>query len=452
MYFTEGLVYFTTYQGSILGPIARVLGKILEGIYFVLSKVGIENTGLCIILFTFLINAVMIPLQIKQQKFTKMSSVMNPEITAIQNKYKGKTDQESQRLMNYEMQAVYQKYGVSPASGCLPMLITFPIIFALYRVIYNIPAYVPQIYDIYEGLANNIIDAGATVESLKEYITVNTYVVTNAVKGAANDPTNVNYFIDILSQFTPTTFKKLAEDYPRLASQIDIVSSDVKHINSFLGLNIADTPRLKSVSVLIPLVSLITQFISQKLTTVNTNNDKSSGGAGAAETTQATMKAMTNVMPFVSAAMCFMFPIGVGIYWIAGNIFRIIQSLAINLYFDKHDYDKEMSNNIEKSKKRMAMMGLDEKKINEITSSKNTSNKNASNNKNVNTEDKKEKKSISSYSSSVNNSGNKKKKANNVSTEESVDKADSSSESSKDSSASKGSIASYANYMSKDKK
>ena len=183
------LVMLSAYQGSILGPIAKLLGKILEGLYFVLSKVGIENTAVCIILFTFIINALMIPLQFKQQKFSRMSSIMNPEIQKIQEKYKNKKDEESQKLMNYEMQALYSKYGVSPASGCLPLLISLPIMFALYRVIYNIPAYVPQIYDIYAQLGKNIMEAGASVEDLKEYISSNTYVVTNAIKGAAKNNT-----------------------------------------------------------------------------------------------------------------------------------------------------------------------------------------------------------------------------------------------------------------------
>ena len=78
----------TTYQGAFLGPIAKVLGLILEGIYSVLSSIGIENTGICLILFTFIVNALMIPLQIKQQKFAKMSAIMNPEIQEIQKKYK----------------------------------------------------------------------------------------------------------------------------------------------------------------------------------------------------------------------------------------------------------------------------------------------------------------------------------------------------------------------------
>jgi YidC/Oxa1 family membrane protein insertase len=71
------------------------------------------------------------------------------------------------------------------------------------------------------------------------------------------------------------------------------------------------------------------------------------------------MKMMNNVMPFVSGLMCFMFPIGVGIYWVAGNVFRICQSFGINLYFNKMDMNEEIQKNIEKSKKRYEKMGID---------------------------------------------------------------------------------------------
>ena len=83
-------VILTTYQGAILGPIARVLGYILQALYALLANFGIENTGICMILFTFLVNGLMMPMQIKQQKFSKMSMIMNPEIQAIQKKYKDK--------------------------------------------------------------------------------------------------------------------------------------------------------------------------------------------------------------------------------------------------------------------------------------------------------------------------------------------------------------------------
>ena len=392
-------VFLTTYQGAILGPIARLLGYILQGIYSVLSTVGIENTGICMILFTFIVNALMIPMQIKQQKFAKMSSVMNPELMAIQAKYKNKKDQESQQKMSLETQAVYQKYGVSPVSGCLPMLITLPILFALYRVIYNIPAYVPQVYAIYDNLAKVLQDAGVTVSQLadKSYISNPTYVVTQAVKAAKSDAGNINYYIDVLSQFNSAGWDVLIKNHPDLTSVITKTAEQARKINYFLGMNIADTPKIKSLSVIIPVLSIITQYISTKLSMAGTqqqtvNSDNPMGQS---------MQTMNTIMPFMTGFMCLMFPIGVGIYSIAGNVFRIFQQLCINLYFTKINMDDMIKENVEKAKKKYEKMGMDpsvlEKAAKTRTSNINTAakNNNAASQKSAASSDNKRKSSIS---------------------------------------------------------
>ena len=139
-------IILTQYSGSILGPIARFLGWIMNWIYLFLSNVfGIENIGLTIIGLTILIYMCMLPMTIKQQKFSKLQQKMQPEIKAIQEKYKGRRDQESQMAMNEETQALYAKYGISPTGTCLPLLLQMPVFFALYRVIYNVPAYVSSV-------------------------------------------------------------------------------------------------------------------------------------------------------------------------------------------------------------------------------------------------------------------------------------------------------------------
>lgn len=137
--------------GGILGPIANILGKILEWLYAFFSMIGIENVGLCIIVFTVVFKIVMLPLSIKQQKFSKMSTLMNPELQAVQKKYKDKRDQESVMKMQEETKSIYNKYGVSPSGSCLQMIIQMPILFAFYRVIVDIPEYVPQIKAIVES-------------------------------------------------------------------------------------------------------------------------------------------------------------------------------------------------------------------------------------------------------------------------------------------------------------
>ena len=93
----------------------------------------------------------MYPLNSKQQKSSRLMNKINPEIKAIQKKYKNKKDQASQMKMNQETQDIYAKYGISPFGGCLPLLITMPILFALYNVIRNIPYYVNGIGSMKEN-------------------------------------------------------------------------------------------------------------------------------------------------------------------------------------------------------------------------------------------------------------------------------------------------------------
>ena len=129
----------------IIGWIATLLGYVMEFIFYCLNFIGIQNIGLCIIIFTIIVRLLMLPLTIKQQKFAKISQVMQPEINKIQRKYRNKTDQASMMKQQEEIQQVYDKYGTSMSAGCLPLLIQMPLLFALYPVIYNIQKYVPEI-------------------------------------------------------------------------------------------------------------------------------------------------------------------------------------------------------------------------------------------------------------------------------------------------------------------
>ena len=112
-------------------------------------------------MFTFIVKLLMVPLTVRQQKFTKLSSLMNPEIQAIQKKYKGKKDQETMMKMQEETKAVYEKYGTSPTGGCLQLVIQMPIIFALYRVISNIPAYVNEVKKVYVNIYEVLVNSNS---------------------------------------------------------------------------------------------------------------------------------------------------------------------------------------------------------------------------------------------------------------------------------------------------
>ena len=120
-----------TKTGGVFGPIAEVLGWIMEALFAFTEIFGIVNIGLCIILFTLVTKLILFPLTLKQQKSSKIRAVMQPEIQAIQKKYKDKKDNESMMKMNVETREVYEKYGTSMTGGCLPLLIQLPIMLAL---------------------------------------------------------------------------------------------------------------------------------------------------------------------------------------------------------------------------------------------------------------------------------------------------------------------------------
>ena len=147
---------FLTQGGGFLGIFEKPIGWIINWIYEFLSSFGIESVALSIIFLTLIVKTLMLPLTIRQQKFTKLSSVMNPEIMEVQSKYKDKKDEVSMQKQQNELQAVYDKYGTNPSSGCLPMLITLPIMMGLYRVIYKIPAYIQPIKDLYLNIATSL--------------------------------------------------------------------------------------------------------------------------------------------------------------------------------------------------------------------------------------------------------------------------------------------------------
>ena len=161
----------TAYNGAILGPIAKVLGWVMNGIYALMSMIGIENVGLSIIIFTIVIYAILFPLTYKQQKFSKLSQKMQPELQAIQKKYNGKKDQASMMAMQEETQAVYEKYGVSMMGSCVQMLIQMPLLFALYRVFLNVPAYVSGVKNNFSTLVDGIMATSGYQDKMTQLVT-----------------------------------------------------------------------------------------------------------------------------------------------------------------------------------------------------------------------------------------------------------------------------------------
>ena len=346
-----------TKAGSILGPIATVLGYVMDILCRFTSSFGVFNVGLCIILFTIVMKTLMIPLTIKQQKTTKLMSVMNPEIQAIQKKYKGKSDQESMQRQNVEIQAVYEKYGTSMTGGCLPLLIQMPILLALYRVIYNIPAYVPSVRVYFDNVVTPLMGQADYAQKLQEITNIAT-----ACGGKLDkfDFTNANRLVDMLYKFSTSQWGELQALFPAISDVIGQNAAVVERMNTFLGLNMAEAPGwVPSFAWIIPVLAAVSQWFSTKLMSGN----QPSTSADAENPMAQSMKTMTTTMPLFSAFICITMPAGLGIYWIATSVVTIIQQLIVNAYMDKVNIDDMIAKNLEKVNKKRAKQGLPPAKV-----------------------------------------------------------------------------------------
>lgn len=373
-------ILLTAYPGSILGPIAKLLGMLMDWIYSGISNITggrVESVVLSIVIITIIIYMCLLPLTIKQQKFSKLSQKMQPEMQAIQAKYKNKKDQASMMAMQEETQLLYQKYGISPMGSCVQMLIQMPILFALYRVFYNIPAYLSGVKGSFTGLVDSIQQTSGyqdTLVSLMEKYNVVTSSGLNASNAAskladASGDALSNYIIDILYKLPSKGWDALIDGkfFDGIQSAVEKTHDALLHFNYFLGLNISDTPWyiIKSnftdkpdkwllfviLALLIPVLSYLTQMLNIKLMPQATNGN---------DQVASQMKMMNLMMPLMSLFFCFTVPVGLGIYWICSALVRGIQQFFVNRHIENLDLEAVMAKNEEKAKKKREKMGLSE--------------------------------------------------------------------------------------------
>ena len=360
----------TAYGGSILGPIAVFLGWIMDKIYVLLASLGIENIALTIFIFTFVIYLCMFPLTYKQQKFAVLTRKMQPEMKAIQDKYKGARDQDSMQKQQMETQALYDKYGISPTGSCVYMLIQMPILFALYRVFYNVPAYITSVKNVFTELVNGIMATDGfadTMTSIADAANLKnvTYDFTVADKTVVS-----NYLVDVLYKLPTSGWEAVSSAFPNLASSIDSVIDKLEKINYLFVLNISDTPlnlikagwaadskdfAIIICALLIPVISYLTQMLNIKLTPQSTE--------GQSEQMAAQMKTMNLMMPLMSLFICFTVPVGLGLYWIAGALVRVVQQYFLNKHFEKIDLESIIEKNKDKAAAKAEKRGIRQAQI-----------------------------------------------------------------------------------------
>lgn len=252
------------------------LGYLFKGIYFL-----VNNYGVTIILFTIAIKLLLLPLNIKQQKSMKKMQALQPRLAKIQEKYAQDKEKQSQETMK-----LYQEAGVNPMGGCLPMLLQFPILIALYNIIRKPLSYVMMLS--------------------KENVAL---IAERLGMDAAKD---INFEIKAA--------KALESSFDKVK---DIVSADNIINFDFLGLDLSAIPNLTSIYILIPILAGATTYL------VSVISNKISG-ANANAQTASSMKTMNVIFPFMTAYFAITLPAGLGIYWTISNLFQIGQMYLLN--------------------------------------------------------------------------------------------------------------------------
>ncbi len=350
--------------------VAEILGYLMNGIYLLLDKAGIPNVALAIILFTIVMYLLMTPLQISQQRFSKLNAVMSPEIQKVQAKYKGKRDQVSQQKMLDETNAIYAKYGVNQAGSCIQLLIQMPVLFALYQVIYHIPGYI--------GLIGGKLRVVAEDASFVSFFTKFVEKLPNnaqltATLGTGSKLTTESV-MDTIYKLNPAQWSELLKEAADKDYSAGLVSLHdyIERATNFVVMNISDTPMnlittsfkagqwgVLIAAVLIPLLAWGTQVLNMKLMpTANANKDSK-------DSMSQTMNTMNTFMPLMSAFFCLTLPVGIGIYWIAGAVVRSIQQFVINRKLDRESIDEIIAKNQKKMNDKRAKKGLPPQKITE---------------------------------------------------------------------------------------
>ena len=350
--------------------VAEILGYLMNGIYLLLDKAGIPNVALAIILFTIVMYLLMTPLQISQQRFSKLNAVMSPEIQKVQAKYKGKRDQVSQQKMLDETNAIYAKYGVNQAGSCIQLLIQMPVLFALYQVIYHIPGYI--------GLIGGKLCVVAEDASFVSFFTKFVEKLPNnaqltATLGTGSKLTTESV-MDTIYKLNPVQWSELLKEAADKDYSSGLVSLHdyIERATNFVVMNISDTPMnlittsfkagqwvVLIAAVLIPLLAWGTQVLNMKLMpTANVNKDSK-------DSMSQTMNTMNTFMPLMSAFFCLTLPVGIGIYWIAGAVVRSIQQFIINKKLDRESIDEIIAKNQKKMNDKRAKKGLPPQKITE---------------------------------------------------------------------------------------
>lgn len=321
-----------------------------EGIGAVLSFFD-RITGsylLAILLFALVVQIILFPLSIKQQKNQQKQASLRPKEMAIRKKYKGREqDREMMNRMNSEIQQMYQQEGFNPFSGCLPTLIQLPIVILIYNVIINPLSYISNFSsEIIEGIrafvGANYGNFGLTASTVSDGIYQGSQLQLTSLLN------NSEYF------------NMIAEGFEGMDT-----SSYIPNFQVF-GVNLGEMPFAAGFLTflwLVPVLNLLVQFGTMKINRKLTYQPVTDVNAGCSN------KIMDITFPAMSFVMSIMFPAIIGIYWIFRNVLSLLQQLLLRKIwplpkFTEEDYkNAERAMRVKQPKERGGVVGAKSGKV-----------------------------------------------------------------------------------------
>ncbi|MBR4038825.1 MAG: YidC/Oxa1 family membrane protein insertase [Clostridia bacterium] len=321
-----------------MGFLNSLLLTIMRGLHAV-----INNYAITIIIFTVLIKLVVMPLNLKSRKSTMRMTAVQPKMQALQEKYK-----DDQEKLNQKMQELYRKEGVSPLGGCLPMIISMFILFAMFYAMrtfaneqlvtqfltfYHNPTidpatltdsflwiknlwmpdspfatYMPDVqslqlvdFDVWNSVSANLVASGVIPEALN-------FADRNAMMA---------YITDVVTPF--------------IAS--DAYAPYVAPVTGLGNLSILGLIRFTIYEhgngwFILPILSVLTQIFMQNMTMAQTMAANPQAGS---------QKTMLYVMTFMSLYFCAIYNSAFALYWVISNVYALVEHIAFDKYFKSQE-------------------------------------------------------------------------------------------------------------------
>ena len=296
---------------------ANIFGYVLKFLY---DLVG--NYGWAIISFSIIVKLIMLPISLKQQKAMKKNQKIQEEMKQLQFKYKSEPEK-----LNQEVMALYKREGTSPFSGCLSSILQIILLFSVFLLARQPLTYMEKIdKDVLPKIESIVKEQNPDSNNAYQEIAIIQYV-KNLQEGMTVEKDGINI-----------------NDY----------KEKINLNMDFFGIDLSQVPtqNWKDIKVLIiPMLYVITSFISIRMTSTTTNKKKDekkliTDGKEQEEEKYNPMddanKTMAWMMPIMSVSIAVIAPLGLALYWLMNNILMIIERIIFNQISKK---EEEAENN-----------------------------------------------------------------------------------------------------------